>query len=238
MSCINDFSLNELMVAIARGNISTEIKYNKDYSRYLVCYLTDESKGINKKEVYKIEGPKDYMVFSAILSKIEDALECYSINVFGLTEDMSSKVGNSLYKIRSDFRECEELIPYMYFDKNFVTDFKYMHINEKNKDYLVSLDCGRDFEFYFNLENKNFDRFENMYRISRSDNFNHDLRSVFRVLKFFDELGGQKRLSVPEIDLRMWTDFEVLYFCLLLQCFNRSWVKKAIEKRFGVRLVK
>ena len=29
MPCMNDFSLNELAVAIARGNISTEIKINK-----------------------------------------------------------------------------------------------------------------------------------------------------------------------------------------------------------------
>lgn len=234
MPCMNNFSLNELAVAIARGNISTEIKINKDSSRYLVCYLGEE-----RKEVYKIIGPKDYMVFSAILHKIGDAVACYSCEVFGMGNDMEDKVCYNLGHILDNFRECDALIPYKYFSEDFATDFKYMHLNDKNRDLLLSCDdSGRNFEFYFNLEDKSYERFSNMYSIFRASVYNHDLRSFFRCLKFFDELGGQKRLSVPEVDLRMWTDYEVLFFCLLLQPFNRSWVKNTLEKRFSVKLVK
>lgn len=236
MSCLNNFSLNELMVGIARGTVVSKLAVASDSSRYIEFYLIKDDK---KKLVYKVEGPKDYMVVSAILSCIYDAVACYSCDVFGVGRDMETPVGYKLSHVYDNFRECDALIPYAYFDEQFATDFKYSHVNDKNKDYLLSCDnSGRDFEFYFNFEDKSFNRFENMYRIRRDSNFNHDLRSKIRCLKYFDELGGQKRLSVPETNLRMWTDFEVLYFCFLLQPFNRSWVKKTLETRFGVKLVK
>lgn len=52
MSCLNNFSLNELMVGIARGTVVSKLAVASDSSRYLEFYLIKDDK---KKLVYKVE---------------------------------------------------------------------------------------------------------------------------------------------------------------------------------------
>ena len=91
------------------------------------------------------------MIVCAILSIIGDAVGCYSCDVFGVGRDMETAVGYKLSHVYDSLRNCDALIPYDYFDEHFATDFKYSHVNDRNRDYLLSCDnSGRDFEFYLN----------------------------------------------------------------------------------------